>query len=81
MTQKAMAELFETTTANINRHIKNILDEGELDAEATIKDFLMVQMEGSRQVNRKMQFYSLDMIIAIGYRVNSKKATHFRQWV
>lgn len=80
MTQKAIAELFETTTANINVHIKNILDDEELDAESTIKDFLIVQTEGSRQVRRKIQFYSLDMIIAVGYRVNSKKATRFHQW-
>jgi hypothetical protein len=80
MTQKAIAELFETTTANINIHIKNILDDEELDADTTIKDFLIVQTEGSREVGRKVQFYSLDMIIAVGYRVNSKKATRFRQW-
>jgi len=80
MTQKAIAELFETTTANINIHIKNILDDEELDADSTIKDYLIVQTEGSRKVSRKMQFYSLDMIIAVGYRVNSKKATRFRQW-
>ncbi|MHB1041427.1 MAG: virulence RhuM family protein [Eubacteriales bacterium] len=80
MTQKAIAELFETTTANINIHIKNILDDEELDADSTIKDFLIVQTEGSREVSRKVQFYSLDMIIAEGYRVNSKKATRFRQW-
>jgi hypothetical protein len=80
MTQKAIAELFETTTANINIHIKNILDDEELDAESTIKDFLIVQTEGSREVGRKVQFYSLDMIIAVGYRVSSKKATRFRQW-
>jgi hypothetical protein len=80
MTQKAIAELFETTTANINIHIKNILDDEELDTESTIKDFLIVQTEGSREVSRKVQFYSLDMIIAVGYRVNSKKATRFRQW-
>ena len=80
MTQKAIADLFETTTANINIHIKNILDDEELDSDSTIKDFLIVQTEGSRKVNRKVQFYSLDMIIAIGYRVNSKKATRFRQW-
>lgn len=80
MTQKAIAELFETTAANINMHIKNILDDEELDADSTIKDFLIVQKEGSRKVNRKVQFYSLDMIIAVGYRVNSKKATRFRQW-
>jgi hypothetical protein len=80
MTQKAIAELFETTTANINIHIKNILDDEELDTESTIKDFLIVQTEGSREVSRKVQFYSLDMIIAVGYRVNSGKATRFRQW-
>ena len=80
MTQKAIAELFETTTANVNIHIKNILEDEELDAESTIKDFLIVQKEGGREVNRKVQFYNLDMIIAIGYRVNSKKATRFRQW-
>jgi hypothetical protein len=80
MTQKSIAELFETTTANINIHIKNILDDEELDAISTIKDFLIVQTEGSREVGRKVQFYSLDMIIAVGYRVNSKKATRFRQW-
>jgi len=80
MTQKAIAELFETTTANVNIHIKNILEDEELDTESTIKDFLIVQKEGGREVNRKVQFYNLDMIIAIGYRVNSKKATRFRQW-
>lgn len=80
MTQKAIAELFETTTANINIHIKNILDDQELDADSTIKDFLIVQTEGKREVSRKVQFCSLDMIIAVGYRVNSKKATRFRQW-
>lgn len=80
MTQKAIAELFETTTANVNIHIKNILDDEELDTESTIKDFLIVQTEGGREVKRKVQFYSLDMIIAVGYRVNSKNATRFRQW-
>ena len=80
MSQKAIAELFDTTIANINIHIKNIIEDEELDADSTIKDFLIVQTEGSRNVNRKMQFYSLDMIIAVGYRVNSKKATRFRQW-
>lgn len=80
MTQKAIAELFETTTANINIHIKNILDDEELDEDSTIKYFLIVQTEGNRKVSRKVQFYSLDMIIAVGYRVNSKKATRFRQW-
>lgn len=80
MTQKAIGELFDTTTANINIHIKNIFDEDELDAESTIKDFLIVQSEGNRRISRKVQFYNLDMIIAVGYRVNSKQATRFRQW-
>lgn len=80
LTQKAMGELFDTTTANINIHIKNILDDEELTATSTIKDFLIVQSEGGRNINRKVQFCSLDMIIAVGYRVNSKKATRFRQW-
>jgi len=80
MTQKALAELFDTTVANINIHIKNILDDDELTADSTIKDFLIVQTEGSREINRKVQFYNLDMVIAVGYRVNSKKATRFRQW-
>jgi len=80
LSQKAIAELFDTTIANINIHIKNIFDEEELLEEATIKDFLIVQTEGNREVSRKVQFYNLDAIIAVGYRVNSKQATHFRQW-
>jgi len=60
MTQKALAELFDTTVANINIHIKNILDDDELTADSTIKDFLIVQTEGSREINRKVQFYNLD---------------------
>lgn len=80
MTQKEIGGLFESTIANINIHVNNILDEGELDADSTIKDFLIVQSEGSRKVSRRVKFYNLDMIIAVGYRVNSKKATRFRQW-
>lgn len=80
LTQKALAELFGTTVANINIHIKNIFDEGELEEGATIKDSLIVQIEGSREVSRKTRLYNLDMVIAVGYRVNSKKATRFRQW-
>lgn len=80
ITQKAMAYLFDTSTANINMHIKKIYSEQELYPEATIKDFLIVQQEGSRKVNRTVQHYNLDMIIAVGYRVNSKRATQFRQW-
>lgn len=80
ITQKAMATLFDTTIANVNMHIKNIYAEKELIPEATIKDFLIVQQEGARKVNRKVQHYNLDMIVSIGYRINSKKATTFRQW-
>jgi len=79
LTQKALAELFQTTVANINIHIKNILDEGELD-NSTIKESLIVQPEGSRQVKRTAQFYNLDMIISVGYRIKSITATRFRQW-
>jgi hypothetical protein len=80
LTQKAIAELFDTTVQNAGQHIKNILAEDELEAGATIKKIFIVQKEGAREVNRSPEFYSLDMIIAIGYRVNSKKATRFRQW-
>ena len=80
MTQKAMAELFQTTVQNIGQHIKNIIAEEELSAEATIKKIFVVLNEGEREVTRNPEFYSLDMIIAVGYRVNSKQATRFRQW-
>lgn len=80
MTQKALSEIFDTTVANINMHIRNIIDDEELDGEATIKESLIVQIEGNREINRKVQLYNLDMVIAVGYRVNSKKATRFRQW-
>ena len=80
MTQKALAELFDTTVQNVGQHIARILEDEELTAEATIKKIFIVQKEGEREVKRSPDFYSLDMIIAVGYRVNSKKATRFRQW-
>ncbi len=80
LTQRGMAELFQTTVPNINLHIKNIYTEGELAEKATIKDFLIVQQEGLRQVERKTKFYNLDVIISVGYRIKSKIATRFRQW-
>src|SRR4030042_1804451 len=80
LTQKLMAELFQTTKQNISLHIQNIFDEGELMPEATVKEYLTVQTEGSRQVNRPVDFYNLDMIISVGYRIKSHIATHFRQW-
>jgi hypothetical protein len=80
MTQKAIAELFDAERSVITKHISNIFDEGELDREATSAKIALVQKEGKREVSRSPEFYSLDMIIAVGYRVNSKKATRFRQW-
>lgn len=80
LTQKLMAELFQTTVANINIHLKNIFNEGELDPKATIKDFLIVRLEGGREVNRKIDYYNLDAIISVGYRIKSSVATRFRQW-
>lgn len=80
LSQKLIADLFDTKLQNINMHISNILEEAEIYEAATIKDFLIVQNEGDRTVNRKIKHYNLDMIIAVGYRVNSRKATEFRQW-
>ena len=80
LTQKAMATLFDTTTQNITLHLKNIYLEGELEEEATCKEYLQVQLEGNREVERNQKFYALDAVIAVGYRVNSKQATAFRIW-
>ena len=80
LTQKLMAELFDVTTANVNTHIKNIYEEKELVQNLTIKEFLIVQKEGERKVSRSIEHYNLDVIISVGYRVNSKRATQFRQW-
>ena len=80
LTQKSMAELFQTTPQNITIHLKNIFEEGELDENPTCKDFLQVQKEGSRMVERKQRFYNLDAIISVGYRIKSHVATSFRIW-
>ena len=80
MTQKAMAELFDCSTDNISLHLKNIFQEEELDEKSTTEFFSVVQKEGNRNVSRNVKCYNLDAIIAVGYRVNSKKATRFRQW-
>lgn len=80
LTQRAMAELFDCSTDNISLHLKNIYKEEELVEEATSEVFSVVQQEGSRDVKRNAKCYNLDAIIAVGYRVNSKKATRFRQW-
>lgn len=80
LTQKAMAQLFDVGIPAINKHITNIYQDGELQPEATISKMEIVQQEGNRQVKREQTFYSLDAIISVGYRVNSQKATKFRQW-
>jgi len=80
LTQKMMAELFQTTPQNITLHLKNIFEEGELQEDATCKDFLQVQTEGSRKVGRKQKFYNLDAVISVGYRIKSRIATKFRIW-
>jgi len=80
LTQNALAELFQTTKNNISMHVKNIFSEGELERISTVKDFLTVQKEGNREVSRGVEYYNLDLIISVGYRVKSNIATAFRQW-
>jgi hypothetical protein len=80
LSQQQMADLFDTTKQNISLHIKNIFYEEELDEDSTVKEFLTVQKEGNRRVERKVKYYNLDMIISLGYRIKSKIATNFRKW-
>ena len=80
LTQSALAELFRTTKQNIGQHIKNITEQGELAENSTVKKFFTVQKEGDREVKREVDFYNLDMIISVGYRVKSSIATAFRKW-
>ena len=80
LTQKAMAELFDVNTQAITKHLKNIFEEGELEKAATCSKMEQVQQEGGRLVKRNVEFYNLDAIISVGYRVNSQKATQFRIW-
>jgi prophage maintenance system killer protein len=80
LTQRQMAELFETSTDNVSLHLKNVFSDGELREEATTEDFSVVQTEGRREVTRSTKHYNLDAIISVGYRVNSKRGVHFRQW-
>jgi hypothetical protein len=80
LTQQLMADLFQTTKQNISLHIQNIYEERELVPEATVKKYLTVQSEGNRQVKRLLDYYNLDMIISVGYRVKSHVATRFRIW-
>ncbi len=80
LSQIQMAELFDTTKQNISLHIKNIFEEGELAEQSTVKEYLTVQNEGSRNVSRAIKHYNLELIIAVGYRVRSKQGTQFRIW-
>ena len=80
LTQAHLAELYQTTKQNISLHIRNILKEGELSQAATVKEYLTVQTEGYREVKRTIDYYNLDMILAIGYRVRSHRGTQFRRW-
>ncbi len=80
LTQRAMSELFEVRIPTINEHLTHIFQDNELEEKRTIRKFRIVQTEGTRQVEREVSFYNLDAIIAVGYRVNSKRATQFRIW-
>ena len=80
LTQKAISELFNTTRNNITMHINDIYDSNELEKSSTSKKYLLVQTEGNREVRRNIQYYNLDMVISIGYRVNSDRAVQFRRW-
>jgi death-on-curing family protein len=79
-TQRQMAEIFGTTPQNITLHLNKVYREGEIIKDSTCKEYLQVQTEGKRQVKRKQQIYNLDAILSVGYRVNSKRGTQFRQW-
>ena len=80
VTQQQLAELYDTTKQNISQHIEGIYRDGELDKNSTVKDFLTVRIEGTREVKRNISHYNLDMVIALGYRVQSQVATRFRRW-
>lgn len=80
LTQRTMAELFGVNTSAISKHLRNIYASGELAEAATLSKMETVQTEGERQVTREIEVYNLDAVIAVGYRVNSMKATHFRIW-
>lgn len=80
MTQKSMCELYQVAKSSISEHIRNIFEDGELDENATVRKFRTVQTEGSRQVARELDYYNLDMILAVGYRVRSNVGIHFRRW-
>ena len=80
LTQKSMAEVFDCSSDNVSLHLKNIFEDNEFDKNSTTEKISVVRKEGNRNVNRELEFYNLDAIIAVGYRINSKKATKFRIW-
>ena len=80
LSKRAMADLFDCSTDNISLHLKNIYEQGELEENRTSEEISVVQLEGTRNVERNIMFYNLDAIISVGYRVNSSKATQFRIW-
>ncbi|WP_449438275.1 virulence RhuM family protein [Pedobacter steynii] len=80
LTQNQIVYLFQSSKANISEHIKNIFESGELDKDSTVRKFRTVRQEGKRQVSRDLEHYNLDLIISVGYRVNSLKGTQFRIW-
>lgn len=80
LTQQQMVTLFQSSKANVSEHIRNIYDQGELEQEATVRNFRTVRKEGNRMVNRTLTYYNLDTIISVGFRVNTKRGIMFRQW-
>ena len=80
LTQRQMVTLFQSSKANVSEHIRNIYDQGELEQEATVRNFRTVRKEGNRMVNRTLTYYNLDAIISVGFRVNTKRGIMFRQW-
>ena len=80
LTQAQLVDLYGSSKANVSEHIKHIFEEGELTKEATVRKFRTVQTEGNRSVEREVEYYNLDMIISLCYRIKSKIATQFRQW-
>ena len=80
LTQDMIVKLFESSKANVSEHIKHIFEEKELDKSSTVRKFRTVRKEGNRKVSRELEFYNLDIILSVGYRIKSKTATQFRKW-
>ena len=80
LTQGQLVEIYQTSKSNVSEHIKHIFEDGELAKEATVRKFRTVRMEGNRKVTRILEYYNLDMIISVGYRVKSNRGVEFRKW-